>query len=37
MFIDQCVKSDNEGEETLIASLPNESHTEDAELRSVIE
>ena len=36
-YDDHCVESDNEGIETLNANIPNESHTEDAKLRSVIE
>ena len=36
-YDDHCVESDNEGEETLNANIPNESYTEDAKLRSVIE
>ena len=36
-YDDHCVESDNKGEETLNANIPNESHTEDAKLRSVIE
>ena len=36
-YDDYCLESDNKGEETLNANIPNESHTEDAKLRSVIE
>ena len=31
-YDDHCVESDNEGEETLNANIPNESHTEDAKI-----